>query len=176
MSKEVILVDENDNEIGVAEKIKAHREGALHRAFSIFIVNNKDELLIQKRSAIKYHSPSLWSNTCCSHPQKNEILEEAAHKRLMEEMGFDCPLKKLFSFQYKVEFDNGLIEHEIDHVFLGIYNHDPHPNEAEVSDWKWENMDVLKKKIDEHPQDYTFWLKHVYIRFYHAYHNFPLKI
>jgi len=118
----VVLVDENDNEIGVEEKINAHRKGLLHRAFSIFVFNSKNELLLQKRAADKYHSGGLWSNTCCSHPRPGENLKDAAHRRLQEEMGFDCSLREVFSFLYKKSFDNGLTEHELDHVFFGKFD------------------------------------------------------
>lgn len=167
----VILVDEQDNEIGTEEKIRAHEKGLLHRAFSIFVVNNRDELLLQKRASLKYHSPSLWSNTCCSHPEPGEVLEEAARKRLAIEMGFDCPLKKLFSFTYSVQFENGLIEHEIDHLFLGRYNEAPLQNPAEVEDWKWEKLDDIKRKTEEQPEDYTYWFTYIYPRFYETYYN-----
>lgn len=168
----VILVDEQDNVIGSEEKLRAHEKGLLHRAFSIFVVNNHDELLLQKRASSKYHSPSLWSNTCCSHPGPEETLEEAAHNRLAMEMGFDCPLKKLFVFSYRVKFENGLEEHEIDHVFLGRYNEAPIPNRTEVEDWKWEKLDDIKRKVEEQPEDFTYWFNHIFQRFYEAYHNF----
>lgn len=172
---QVILVDEEDNAIGVEEKLRAHEKGLLHRAFSIFVVNNQDELLIQKRAASKYHSPSLWSNTCCSHPAPEENIEEAARKRLGVEMGFDCSLKWLFSFDYKVQFDNGLIEHEIDHVFLGRYDGAPLTNPAEVEDWKWEGLDEIKKKIEEQPNEFTYWFAYIFPRFYETYHNLSGK-
>ena len=155
----VILIDENDNEIGVEEKITAHKKGNLHRAFSIFIFNSKKELLLQKRSDKKYHSPGLWSNTCCSHPQPGKDLKEEAENRLKQEMGISCKLKESFSFIYKIKFENGLTEHEYDHVFIGGYNHDPKPNENEVSDWKWLSLDNLKEDISTNPEKYTYWLK-----------------
>jgi isopentenyl-diphosphate delta-isomerase len=167
----VTLVDKDDNIIGAEEKLRAHEKGLLHRAFSIFVVNNHDEILLQKRASTKYHSPSLWSNTCCSHPAPEENLEEAAHKRLLMEMGFDCPLKWLFSFTYQIRFDNGLIEHEIDHVFLGRYNGAPLTNPTEVEEWKWEGLDDIKNKIELQPNDYTYWFAHIYPRFYETYHN-----
>ncbi len=126
--EEVILVDENDNELGKEEKLKAHKEGKLHRCFSILIFNSKEELLIQKRAKNKYHSGGLWANTCCSHPKPGEDTEIAAHRRLKEEFGFDCELKQLFNFTYKKTFDNGLTENEFDHVFIGITNSEPIPN------------------------------------------------
>jgi len=156
---EVILVDENDNEIGTEEKMKAHQEGKLHRAFSIFIFNSKGELLLQKRAKSKYHSGGLWSNTCCSHPMPGEALEKTVHRRLKEEMGFDCELKEIFSFTYKAKFDNGLIEHEYDHVFIGKFDGKPTPNPEEVDEWKWIDVEELKKGIQENPDNYTYWLK-----------------
>ena len=156
---EVILVDENDNEIGTEEKMKAHQEGKLHRAFSIFIFNSKGELLLQKRAKSKYHSGGLWSNTCCSHPMPGEALEKTVHRRLIEEMGFDCELKEIFSFTYKAKFDNGLIEHEYDHVFIGKFDGKPTPNPEEVDEWKWIDVEELKKGIQENPDNYTYWLK-----------------
>lgn len=156
---DVILVDENNNEIGVEEKIKAHQERKLHRAFSIFIFNKKKELLLQKRSDNKYHSPGFWSNTCCSHPRPDKNLKEEAEKRLKEEMGINCKLRKSFSFIYKVKFDNGLTEHEYDHVFVGEFNEKPKPNKDEVSDWKWISLDKLKEEMSINPEKYTYWLK-----------------
>lgn len=170
--KKVVLVDLHDQEIGTEEKIKAHKEGLLHRAFSVFVVNGRNELLIQQRSAEKYHSPLLWTNTCCSHPESGEDLEEAAHKRLLEEMGFDCTLHKLFQFKYRADFENGLTEHEIDHVYLGIYNADPKPDHLEVNDWKWEKLDALEAKMLENPENYTYWFKHIYGKFYSAFRRF----
>jgi len=154
---EVILVDREDNEIGKEEKIKAHELGKLHRAFSIFIFNDKKQLMLQRR-ANKYHSGGLWSNTCCSHPRPNKDLKEEAKKRLQEEMGFTTELKEMFSFIYKAPV-NGLIEHEYDHVFFGNYNDNPKPNKLEVSDWKWLSLKDLEKYTRENPDDYTIWLK-----------------
>ena len=139
----VILVDENDNELGLMEKLKAHRKGVLHRAFSVFLLNNSNQLLLQKRALSKYHSPGLWTNTCCSHPRDNETIIEAANRRLAEEMGISSTMKPLLSFIYKAEFDNGLTEHELDHVVVGNFNGQPSINEDEVCDWKWENIDFL---------------------------------
>ncbi|MBZ9578740.1 isopentenyl-diphosphate Delta-isomerase [Patescibacteria group bacterium] len=158
----VILVDKKGNRIGVEEKIKAHLDGKLHRAFSIFIFNSKGELLIQKRAKSKYHSGGLWSNTCCSHPRPNQNLKEEAKRRLREEMGIDCDLKEIFSFIYKVKVKakmGYLIEYEFDHVFLGKFNGDPKPNKKEVKGWKWINPDELKKDMKENPERYTYWFK-----------------
>lgn len=156
---EVILVDENDNEIGTGEKIKTHKEGKLHRAFSIFVFNSKGQLLLQRRAKSKYHSGGLWTNTCCSHPIPDEPIEKTVHRRLKEEMGFDCELKEIFSFTYKVNFDNDLFEHEYDHVFVGKFNGKPNPNPEEVDEWKWVDVEELKKDIQENPDNYSYWLK-----------------
>jgi len=158
MKKEVILVDKKDNEIGIEEKIKAHRKGKLHRSFSIFLFNKKGELLLQKRAKSKYHSPGLWSNTCCSHPRPGQNLKKEAKRRLKEEMGIECNLKKVFSFYYKVKVGD-LIEHEFDHVFLGKFEGNPKPNLKEAEDWKWINPEELKRDIKKNPQKYTEWLK-----------------
>lgn len=161
MNKEnrVILVDENDNEIGTEEKIKAHVEGMLHRAFSIFIFNDKNELLLQQRDLGKYHSGGLWTNTVCSHPSPGENLEEACDRRLMEEMGFTCPTTKAFSFLYKSPFENGLTEHEIDHVFVGHYNDEPQPVAEEVMAYKWIRFEALQEDMKKHPEKYTTWFR-----------------
>ena len=155
----VIVVDNNDKEIGTEEKIKAHEKGKLHRAFSIFVFNSKGELLLQKRAREKYHSGGLWTNTCCSHPRAGEGLEEAAHRRLKEEMGFDCKLREAFSFIYKVKFRNGLTENELDHVFVGRFGGKPKPKPEEAEGWKWVSMDGLKKDVEKNPDKYTYWLR-----------------
>jgi len=157
--EKVILVDKNNKRIGVEEKIKAHKDGKLHRAFSIFVFNSKNELLIQQRAKTKYHSGSLWANTVCSHPKPNETYNQAVHRRLREEMGFDCNLKKLFCFVYKVEFENGLIENEYDCVFIGKFNGKPKLNSEEVKDYKWISIKKLKRDIVKSPESYTIWLK-----------------
>lgn len=171
MKQKVILVDDFDCAIGSADKMKAHEEGLLHRAFSAFIVNNRDELLLQKRAGSKYHSPGLWTNTCCSHPAPGEALQLAAEKRLVEEMGISCSLTWLFKFRYKASFENKLTEHEIDHVFLGKYDANPIPNPDEVEDWRWVNMESLKVDLNQHPHLYTYWLCHIYDSFYDSYQN-----
>src|SRR4030042_6476736 len=127
----IILVDENDNFLGTEEKLKVHKEGKLHRAFSVFIFNSKGELLMQKRAKDKYHSGGLWANTACGHPRANESLVDAAHRRLFEEMGFDCELKEIYKFHYNVRFENGLIENEMDHVFMGKFEDKPNPSPEE---------------------------------------------
>ncbi len=158
--EKVILVNENDEEIGFEEKLKAHQNGGkLHRAFSIFVFNLKGEMLLQKRAKEKYHSSLLWTNACCSHPRPNEPLEAAAHRRLKEEMGFDCDLKEKFSFVYRVDFKNGISENEFDHVFVGKFNGAPSPDSKEVADWKWIDVEELKKDIKENPEKYSYWLK-----------------
>ena len=138
----VILVDENDRETGLMEKQEAHEKGLLHRAFSIFIFNHKNELLLQQRALHKYHSAGLWTNTCCSHPRAGESIEQAAHRRLQEEMGFDCELYKKTSFIYKAEFENGLTEHEFDHILVGHYDQAIHINPQEVAAYKWVDMTI----------------------------------
>lgn len=155
----VILVDRNNRKIGVKEKLKAHEEGTLHRAFSIFIFNSREELLIQQRAVTKYHSNGLWSNTVCSHPKPGETYLRAAHRRLREEMGFDCTVKKLFCFVYNAGFQNGLIENEYDCVFIGLYNGEPEPDHQEVMDYRWISLPKLKQDIKKNPGKYSVWLK-----------------
>jgi isopentenyl-diphosphate delta-isomerase len=159
MNENVILVDERDNPIGVAEKLEAHRTGKLHRAISVFIFNTNGEMLLQKRAKSKYHSGGLWTNTCCSHPRPNESNEVAAHRRLQEEMGFDCPLSEIHAFVYRVDFENGLTEHEYDHVFIGTFDGSPHPESQEAEDWKWISPATLKKDVAEYPDNYTYWFR-----------------
>ena len=155
----VILVDENDNEIGTMEKMEAHRKGKLHRAFSIFVFNSKGELMMQKRAKMKYHSGGLLTNTCCSHPRVGESIQKAAHRRLMEEMGFDCELKSIFSFTYYSELDNGFIENEYDHVLFGIFDAGPNINKEEVESFHFISIEDLIKDINTHPEFYKEWLK-----------------
>jgi isopentenyl-diphosphate delta-isomerase len=159
MEEKVILVDENDNQIGLMNKMEAHEKAQLHRAFSIFVFNKKGELLIQQRAHTKYHSASEWANTCCSHQRNGETTLEAAHRRLMEEMGFDVDLKEVFNFTYKQAFGNGLTEHEFDHVVFGEYNGEPVMNPEEVSDWKYISLADLNTAIENDPTQYTVWLK-----------------
>jgi len=156
---DVIIVDKDDRVICNEEKIKAHKEGKLHRAFSIFIFNSKKELLLQKRSLKKYHSGGKWSNTCCSHPLDGKDIKEQAEERLKKEMGISTELKGIFSFVYKTKVDNNLTEHEYDHVFLGYYDKDPEPDEKEVENWKWMKIQELKQDIKQNPDAYTPWLK-----------------
>jgi isopentenyl-diphosphate delta-isomerase, type 1 len=158
MNDRVILVDENDRELGMEDKIRAHSgAGKLHRAFSLFIFNSKGNMLLQKRGENKYHSGGLWTNACCSHPQPGESLDQAAHRRLKEEMGFDCALEETFSFLYKANFDNGLTEWEFDHVFIGSFDAEIKADKNEVSEWKWVSIEELRSDISAHPHNYTLW-------------------
>ena len=166
MAEYVILVDEQDNELGLMEKIEAHEKGLLHRAFSVFILNQKNELLLQQRALHKYHSGGLWTNTCCSHPRQGESNIEAAHRRMQEEMGMDAPMEKLLDFIYKAEFDNNMTEHELDHVFIGYSEENPKINPDEVAAYKWVNLDELKNDMQANPALYTAWFKIIFEKFY----------
>jgi len=157
--KEVILVNSLDEEIGTMEKMEAHKKGLLHRAFSVFVFNSKNELLIQKRALGKYHSEGLWTNTCCSHPSPSESILQAAERRLMEEMGMACELKSTFSFIYNVDLDQGLKEHELDHIVIGKSNNDPILNLDEASDFNWISIVDIKKDMSVFPAKYTSWFK-----------------
>lgn len=159
MTEQVILVDEQDNEIGTMQKMEAHLKGRLHRAFSVFIFNDKGELLLQQRAVDKYHSGGKWTNTCCSHPRLGEDTLAAANRRLYEEMGMQCELKYGFSFMYQAVVNESLSENEYDHVYFGVSNDFPAPNAEEVSDFRYITMDSLKTDIDKHPNAYTEWLK-----------------
>jgi isopentenyl-diphosphate delta-isomerase len=161
----VILVDENDQEIGTMEKQEAHEKGLLHRAFSVFVFNENKELLIQQRALTKYHSAGLWTNTCCSHPRIGETIEQAAHRRLMEEMGFDCDLSTKTSFIYKAAFENGLTEHEFDHVLVGSFNGEINFNPTEVKKFKWINLEELQIDLLQNNQNYTAWFKIIFDNF-----------
>jgi isopentenyl-diphosphate delta-isomerase len=165
LEEKVILVDASDREIGIAEKMQAHREGLLHRAFSIFILNSQGQLLLQKRAKHKYHSGGLWTNTCCSHPRHEEPTLLAAHRRLQEEMGFDCELQELFSFVYQAQLDNDLTEYEFDHVFVGYCDRKPVLNPEEAEDWKWIDLKTLQADIQQYPESYTYWLRDCCDRF-----------
>ncbi|MBG38361.1 MAG: isopentenyl-diphosphate delta-isomerase [Cryomorphaceae bacterium] len=156
---EVQLVDNQDNPIGVMEKILAHQKGELHRALSVLILNSNNELLLQRRALGKYHSPGLWTNTCCSHPYPGEDSFEAAKRRLQEEMGMSADLNFVFKFQYKCDFDNGLIEHELDHVFIGVTDDTPHINTDEAMAFSWVSIENLEESMKKNPNDYTFWFK-----------------
>jgi len=157
--EQVILVNPQDEPIGVMEKMEAHKKGLLHRAFSIFIFNKKGEMLIQQRAFEKYHSGGLWTNTCCSHPQPGETTAAAAARRLQQEMGFQTDLKKSFSFVYKTDFDNGLTEHEVDHVFIGEYEGAILPNPEEVCNYEYRSMNSIREAIQSTPQLFTSWFK-----------------
>ncbi|MDM1061220.1 isopentenyl-diphosphate Delta-isomerase [Empedobacter falsenii] len=162
MEEFVVLVDQDDQKLGLMEKQQAHVAGLLHRAFSVFVFNSKGELMIQQRAASKYHSPTLWTNTCCSHPRDNETYEQAAHRRLEEEMGFDCELEYKFNFIYKAHLENNLIEHELDHVFIGTFDNEPKLNPDEVMAYRWVELDDLKKDMEKNPQNYTAWFKIIF--------------
>jgi isopentenyl-diphosphate Delta-isomerase len=168
MLEEVILVDEHDNEIGLMEKMEAHEKALLHRAFSVFVFNKKGELLLQQRALHKYHSGGLWTNTCCSHPRKGEEVIQSAHRRLMEEMGFDCELELKHKFIYKAPFTNGLTEHELDYIFTGEYEVAPNPNPDEVASYRWIEMAQLQKEIEEHPENFTVWFRIILDQYLHT--------
>jgi len=162
----VILVNEKNEQVGLMPKMEAHKKAVLHRAFSVFVMNEKGETMLQQRAAHKYHSPLLWTNTCCSHQRDGETNIAAGKRRLQEEMGFTTELEELFSFIYKAPFDNGLTEHELDHVMLGNYSASPIINKEEVADWKWMKPIDVKNDIAENPDNYTAWFKIIFERFY----------
>ncbi|WP_299609205.1 isopentenyl-diphosphate Delta-isomerase [uncultured Aquimarina sp.] len=164
--EKVILVNENDEQLGLMPKLEAHEKALLHRAFSVFVLNDKKEVMLQQRAHHKYHSPGLWTNTCCSHQREGENNIEAGTRRLQEEMGFVTPLKETISFIYKAPFDNGLTEHELDHVLIGHYENDPVINPEEVADWKWMSIADIKKDIATNPESYTAWFKIIFDKFY----------
>lgn len=166
MQEHVILVDINDQKIGLMEKIEAHEKALLHRAFSVFIFNEKGELMLQQRAASKYHSPLLWTNTCCSHQRDGESNVNAGRRRLQEEMGFVTDVKEVFSFIYKAPFDNGLTEHEFDHVMIGRYNNEPNINKKEAENYKWMALENVKTDIKENPTIYTEWFKIIFDKSY----------
>ena len=159
MKEKVILVDKNDNELGTMEKQEAHVKGLLHRAFSVFIFNDKNELLLQRRAVKKYHSGGLWTNTCCSHPRQNEKTKDAAKRRLLEEMGMRSTLKKQFDFIYKAKLDNNLYEHEFDHVFFGFTNDLPIINPEEVEEYTYKTLEDIGNEMKAIPDKYTEWFK-----------------
>ncbi len=156
---EVILVNEYDVKQGVMDKMEAHQKGLLHRAFSVFVVNPYGEIMLQRRALTKYHSPGLWTNTCCSHQRAGEETRDAAHRRMKEEMGIDCPMSAAFEFTYRAEFDNGLVEHEYDHVLIGEYNGVAIPNPEEVEEWAFVSISEIEEGINKHPEKYTEWFK-----------------
>lgn len=159
IQQNVVLVDEHDREVGLMEKLEAHQKGLLHRAFSVLVFNENRELLLQRRAFGKYHSEGLWTNTCCSHPYPGESILEAGKRRLFEEMGFTCELTEVFSFIYQAELENGLFEHELDHVFIGFSEETPHLNLEEVSAFKWMSIVDIKADMEQNPSQYTAWFR-----------------
>lgn len=159
MTEKITLVDDQDNIIGFEEKLKTHQDALLHRAFSIFIFNSKGQMLIQQRALDKYHSGGLWANSCCSHQRESENLEQAIHRRLKEEMNFDCELKEIFTFTYKTPYENGLTEYELDHVFIGFYDSAVNPNPKETQTVKWVERTQLLTEVDLHPEQFASWFK-----------------
>lgn len=164
--EQVILVNENDEQIGLMPKMEAHEKAVLHRAFSVFVFNDKNQLMLQQRAADKYHSPLLWTNTCCSHQRDGETNLEAGKRRLQEEMGFVCDIEEKTSFIYKAPFDNGLTEHELDHVMVGYYNDNPVINREEVESFKWMTVEEVKVDMELNPTVYTEWFKIIFEKFY----------
>lgn len=158
IAEHVVLVDEHDQPLGVAEKLDAHRSGALHRAFSVAVLNRRGELLLQRRALGKYHSAGLWSNTCCGHPRPGEDVEAAALRRLGEEMGLDCTLERRGAFTYRAVLDDTLIEHEYDHVLVGTTDDDPSPDPDEAMEWEWASVPALARRVALEPDRYTAWL------------------
>ena len=167
MEENVVLVDKKDNQIGLMPKMEAHEKAFLHRAFSVFVFNKKGELMLQQRAASKYHSPLLWTNTCCSHQRDGESNLQAGKRRLQEEMGFTTALTEVFSFIYKAPFDNGLTEHELDHVMIGNFNNIPNINKEEVEAYKWMSLEDVKIDIENNPEIYTAWFKIIFKESYH---------
>jgi len=158
-TEQVTLVDGDDRPLGTMEKLQAHVEGRLHRAFSVFVFDRAGRLLLQRRSAGKYHSGGLWSNTCCGHPRPGEPVTEAASRRLFEEMGFRTALHPIFRFVYRAELDSAMVEHELDHVLVGSFEERPSPEPAEVDAWKWMELDLLREAVAREPQAFTAWLR-----------------
>jgi isopentenyl-diphosphate delta-isomerase len=166
VEEQVILVDTNDNQIGLMPKMEAHKKAVLHRAFSVFIFNDNDELMLQQRASEKYHSPLEWTNTCCSHQRDGETSLEAGKRRLQEEMGFECKLEEVFTFIYKAPFENGLTEHELDHVMIGKYNGSPTINKEEVEAYKWMALEEVKVELELQPEIYTVWFRIIFDKYY----------
>lgn len=162
MKEEVVLVDADNVPIGTMEKWEAHQRGLMHRAFSVYLFNDKNELLLQKRAKSKYHSGSLWTNSCCGHPRPEEEITSAARRRLMEEMGIDVPLTELSQLTYKAQVNNGLSEHEYLHVFVGTFSGKPIPSKLEVEDWKWHRPEAILEDLERNPDQYTEWFKIVF--------------
>jgi len=160
--EEVVLVNEQDEAVGTMEKLEAHQKGMLHRAISVFIFDRQGRLLLQQRAAHKYHSAGLWTNTCCSHPAPEETAADAAHRRLKEEMGLQTPLTFAFTFRYQATFDNGLTEHELDHVFIGYTDELPIPNPGEVAAYRWVDRAAIEHETRLYPERYTAWFKLIF--------------
>lgn len=160
----MVLVDVDDNVIGTMGKMQAHREGLLHRAASVFIFNKKGEMLLQKRALTKYHSPGLWTNACCTHPRMDESYADCAQRRLKEEMGITAELTPAFSFTYKGDVENGLIEHELDHVFIGTFDGPANPDPAEVADCTFAPLDDIRQRLEERPEEFTIWFRAIFER------------
>jgi len=173
--EKVILVDKEDNQIGLMPKMEAHLKGKLHRAFSIIIFNSDRKILLQKRASTKYHTPNLWSNTCCSHQREDEDNINAGKRRLNEEMGFVTNLYNFSSFIYRVEFSNGLIEHENDHIMLGVFDGTPKPNPNEVDEWKWIDIDILVEDMQINPDHYTAWFMIIMNNYYESLKKWKLQ-
>jgi isopentenyl-diphosphate delta-isomerase len=167
IEENVILVNKEDEQIGLMPKMEAHEKALLHRAFSVFVLNSKNQIMLQQRAHHKYHSPLLWTNTCCSHQREGETNIQAGSRRLFEEMGFKTDLKELFHFIYKAPFDNGLTEHELDHVMIGYYDEKPEINPEEAEAWKWMDIESVKSDLILHAEIYTVWFKIIFDEFYH---------
>ncbi|PEN07666.1 isopentenyl-diphosphate delta-isomerase [Longimonas halophila] len=177
MSAEVVLVNAHDEPVGVADKLEAHEQGWLHRAFSVFVFDPKGRLLLQQRNVNKYHSGALWSNTCCSHPHPGEAVEDAAQRRLHEEMGFQCPLDDAFTFTYRAVLSDTMIEHEYDHVLIGQDTPTVRPNADEVQDWRWMAPNELMADVAAHPEHYTAWFRMAVERVLtHAHEQYPTVV
>ena len=159
MEEHVVLVSEQDEVLGVMEKMQAHQEGILHRAFSVFLFNEAGEMLLQKRAAGKYHSPNQWTNAVCSHPRRDESYLEGANRRMSEELGIDAELREKFHFIYKADVGQDLWEHELDHVFTGSFSGDVHLNKDEVAEIRYISMEDLDNEMNEHPENFTEWFK-----------------
>lgn len=169
----VVLVDEQDRALGSMEKLRAHEEGRLHRALSVFLFNDTDQMLLQRRALDKYHSGGLWTNTCCSHPRPGEEPFEASTRRLREEMGVESDLVKIFDFVYWARLDHNLIEHELDHVFIGFFNGEPVANPSEAMDWKWADEDMIEADVAQHPEKYTVWFRMIFKKVFESQRSFP---
>ena len=161
-TEQMILVNDRDEPVGIMEKMEVHKRGLLHRAFSVFVFDSKGRFLLQQRATSKYHSSGLWTNTCCSHPRPNDKVEEAAARRLKEEMGITSNMKEIFSFVSKADLGKDIWEHEFDHVFLGKSDEFPLPNKSEVSEWKWMSIESITNEIDNHPNDFTIWFQLIF--------------